>query len=228
MKLYQILIFILFVFSCSKDIVDTSPKKVIKCSDWAFDYYGEKLNQIYYTKGSDYKIKFIYNDSIITNIEYYSEGQLETRTYLIYDNGLLKTEIDTTYQEYNRYEQIKREYKYLNQNEVELKISSNNWNDTILKVNYIKKYSYKNENLVQIIDGNRTDKIEYDNHINPFYNIIGLKRLRYFTLRGETILLNSKNNCIKFNSLVQTIEYSSSNQPIKYLWSKDLYEQYSY
>ena len=60
MKLYQILIFILFALSCSKDNVDTSPKKVIKCSDWAFDYNGEKLNQIYYTKGSDYKIKFIY------------------------------------------------------------------------------------------------------------------------------------------------------------------------
>lgn len=227
MKLIKLLFAIILVQSCSKEDIDTSPKKVKKCYEWTFEYTGDKLNQINYLH-IDYKIKFIYKDSTISQIEYYRFGNLETRTNLIYKDDNLIAEIDTTFQELNRYSQERREYNYLTKNELELKIKYNDWYDTVLKTTWNKKYIYKDENLVEIVVGSRTDKIEYDNHINPFYNIIGFKKLRYFSLRGETIILNTKNNATKYNTLDQKIEYSKSNQPLKYFWGDILYEQYVY
>ncbi|WDF64383.1 hypothetical protein [Flavobacterium sp. KACC 22763] len=225
----------LVLTSCSSDDSSESadavllPKKITETEviegksgsiTYTFSYDGNKLKEISLSDAS--RSVYTYTGDLITKVELYYSGILQSTDVYTYEGGKLVSKITTD--ESNKSVQSKWTLVYnangtVNVNESEI------INKQEIKYDTTTLYTFANGNIIssEFIDGAK-EKITstFDDKKSPYVNITGAKLLldldRYFdfysannTVKNVTVTYDSKGAVTKTATVETTNKYNSSN-----------------
>lgn len=222
---------LLVLASCSKDdnTGDVAPetllpKKIVETdvengksgsSTYTITYDGNKLKDISVTDAS--RTVYTYTGDVITKVELFYSGVLQSTDVYAYENGKLISKITTPAA--NGTTQQKLTFVYnangtVNANQSEI------INKVEIKYDTTTLYTFLNGNIAssEVINGER-EKITstYDNKKSPFYNVTGLKLLLDLDLDFDFYSVNNELNSTTVNydssgAITQTVTVAATNK----------------
>lgn len=229
---YLLSVFILSI-SCSRDDASTNENitpptgmpKLVKTKATG------GTNETYYNYNGN-KLASITNNNNLQKVEVVYSGDLITRIYVTYPDGDPRLYVDYTYDNNNRLIQ-KDEVNFAGGSSDRREILTYNSENTILLVGYIKNassgvFNYFDKSLLHLNANKDPFKIEsdfnesnntyddvenivYDTKNNPYKNIVGLDKIRYYSYTYSLNLNHIINNQISYQNSatgLPTINYA--------------------
>lgn len=188
---------------------------------YTFSYDGNKLKEIALSDAS--KSVYTYTGDLITKVELYYSGILQSTDVYAYEGGKLVSKITT--RESNKNYQDKLTFVYNANGTVNVN-ESDIINKQEIKYDTTTLYTFSNGNIVssELIDGTPMEKITstFDNKKSPFINITGVKQLLDLdndfdfysvnnTVKNVTVTYDYKGAVTQTATVETAYKYNASN-----------------
>ncbi len=191
-----------------------------------YHYDGNRLD--YIDIGQDEIIDYTYSGNLISEISYESyEGDVVQQTLFYYQEGLLVKSVTTQPWQDFVYE---AEYFYNPDNTVDYTVMATDWDGSFSPGNPGKYFFDQEGSLIKVEQygpaGTTVIQYDYDQNLNPYYNIAGYDRLMDFNSGMHNILNidgpNPRTFEYTYNSagypISATVSSSGSQQTTQYIY----------